>query len=392
MKKLLFLFVSLTAIAFTACNPLDDTYSQLDKASEGYQKKGVTVTLTEAQYKSLKGKPGVNSYVNNDFYFVSEAEAGALIPTVLSSAFPAVDNGSSVTVNYNSLLFNFKGANKVTSTSSYTVSSSDYSSNGFRFGNLSTYNDVVKILNYVYPNAVEYDQVLLTYKQYDSSVASSAFIVTRAYYLLNGAWQTTYLVSNEDYVSVDRGRFNNFTVGDIPNLASYFNNFLKKTPTIIPIKGDIKLVSYLIYSGTAKQSIMAIYYDGLDWKEVTKPVTEVRSLSFLKDKGVWVPDLTIFYTLKTSDYSDIAGNTSLGNTANRANLAQYGNFSHRSLTDATYWSDDQINASISYILKKTFPNAKVGQKIEVTYIQYTGSTGPATRKFQLQASGTYAAI
>ena len=390
MKKILFLLLTM-AIAIIGCNPLDDTYNQLDTTKLGYQKE-FSITLTEAQYKGLKGKTGVNSYVNTDYYFISDTEAGSILPSLLSSTYPQLDNGSYITVNYNSLLYNFKGANKVNVNSRYTLIATDYSSNNFNYGNLTTFADVVKILNYKYPAVAEYDQVLLTYQQYDSNVASSAFTVTNAYYYINGAWTQAYLVNSADYVSVGRGRYSNFIATDVPNLAAYFNKFLKNSATILPTKGSVKLISYYYYASSSAQKIMAMYYDGTNWLEVTKPVTENYALSFTKIDGVWKPDLTLRYTLVSADYTYIAGNAALGNTANRANLASYGNFSHRADTDPTYWSDTQINDAIGAVLLKNFPASTVGQKYQVTYSQYTGATSNAVRTFILGSNGNYSQV
>ena len=391
MKKIVFLFIALFSIIFSGCNPLDDTYNQLDANSLGYRKE-FSITLTEAQYKSFKDKPGVNSYVNTNYYFVSDVEAGAIIPSLLSSTYPQLDNGSYITVNYNYLLYNFKGANRVNVNAKYTLVATDYSSNGFTFGNLTTFADVVKILNFKYPAIAEYDQVLLTYQQYDSNVASSAFTVTNAYYYINGAYAQAYLVSGADYISVGRGRYLNFIASDVPNLSGYFNKFLKNSATLLPVKGDVKLVSYNYFSGSAAQKIMAMYYDGTNWLEVTKPVTENRALAFSKVDGVWKPDLTLRYTMVAADYSYIAGNAALGNATNRANLASYGNFSHRVVTDPTYWTDAQINEAIGAVLIRNFPTSTVGQKYQVTYSQYIGTTVNAVRTYILLANGTYSEV
>lgn len=402
MKKIFYLIFPLLSIMLHGCDPLDDTYNDL---GETPKKGDFAITLSEAQYKALKGKPGVNDYVAKDFYFVNDEEAGAVIPLVLGASYSGFDDGSAVTVTYNALLFNFKGENKVDTTAksniNYTVTADDYVANGFTRGNLTTFNDVVKILKYKFPDAGEYTQIILTYQQYNSNVASVAVTTTRAYYFLNGVWNETYLVTNSDYTSIDRGRFNEILEADVDNIPIYFNTFLKKTATIIPKKNDIKFVSYLYYyfsknpkdnRNIAEQRIMAMAFNGTDWQMVTKPVVEGKTLNFKKTDGVWKPDLTLRYKLITADYTYVAGLSSIGNAANRENLGKYGNFSHRSATDPTYWSDEEIKAAINAVLLKNFPSATVGQKIAVTYSQYTGTTADTTVTYILDVSGVYKPI
>lgn len=401
MKKLFYIILPLLVLALHGCDPLDDTYNDLGKTPKTGN---FDITLTENQYKSLKDKPGVNDYVVKDFYFANDEEAGSLIPLILDASYSGFDDGSSIVVNYNSLLFNFKGENKVDTAKSnvkYTVTADDYTANGFNYKNLTTFNDVVKILEYKYPDAGEYAQVLLTYTQYNSNTNPTATTTTRAYYLLNGVWNETYLVSNEDYASIDRGRYNEILEADIDNAPVYFNTFLKKKATIIPKKNDVKFVSYLYYyysqnpkdkKNIAEQRIMAMTFNGTDWVPVTEPVVETKSLNFKKTDGVWKPDLTIRYELVEADYTYVAGIEEIGNAKNRENLEQYGNFSHRATGDPTYWSDEEISAAISAVLLKNFPSSEVGQKYDVTYSQYTGSTVDITVTYILDASGVYKVV
>jgi hypothetical protein len=137
---------------------------------------------------------------------------------------------------------------------------------------------------------------------------------------------------------------------------------------------------------------MAMAFNGTDWQMVTKPVVEGKTLNFKKTDGVWKPDLTLRYKLITADYTYVAGLSSIGNAANRENLGKYGNFSHRSATDPTYWSDEEIKAAINAVLLKNFPSATVGQKIAVTYSQYTGTTADTTVTYILDVSGVYKPI
>ena len=395
MKKIIYLICS-GLIAFTSCDPMEDVYQELDAQKDaGLYNKDMALTLTTANYQSLKGKTGVPSYVNNSFYFATEEEAATLIPLYLNAAFPQLDNGSSAAVTYNQLVFDFTN-NTVASTPAplpvYTLVDEDYTGAGTTYKNLNISNndaEVIRFLNYKYPAPVANQLAVFTFNAYNSRVSSSSPATTDSYYYKNGSWVNAYHVSAEDYTAVNRGRYKNFESIDDASLPVYFNKFLANV-FLNPKTGDVQYVSYNYRAGSINQQrIMTMTYNGSAWVEVKQDITKPASLTFAKKDGQWAPDLTIKLTLAEADYLWIADDANgIGTVSNRANLKSFKNF-YQQTNDDRYWSDAQIQAGLAARLKVLYPNAEVGQKYKVSYTIYNSGAQTRVLTFIKDASGNY---
>ncbi|MBC5993621.1 hypothetical protein [Pontibacter cellulosilyticus] len=381
MKKIFYLLSSLMLV-FTACDPMEDVYEELDKQYPDVYTKDMNIELAKKDYELLKGKP-----VAKNYYFASEKEAAELIPTILDKNYPQMGNGTSVTVAFNKLAFEFKG-NKISSFAMYTVTDEDYSAMGHRFSNFDSSNEMIEFLEYKYPDAVENMKVILTFDYYTGTTNR----VRDAFYFLNGAWRNIYFVTNDDYALVDRGRYDNFTSADDDMLPVFFNKFL--SDNIIGAEaGDVEYVSYAYFSGgKTTHKLFTMIYDGTKWNAVTENVTTPAVLAFAKKDGVWKPDLTVRYTLAAADYQWIASNPALGTETNRTNLANYGNFYQSNPNSSNYWSNEQIVAALGALLKNKYPNSEVGQKYQLTYAAYNSGNITVTVTLELQSNGSYAVI
>lgn len=356
-------------VAFTACDPLEDTYNQLDVENPKTATADVTVTLT-------------NTYA-------SETAATAAIPALIDKSYPQLGNGSSAAVTYNLTTYSFNN-NLVADKFTYTLTDADYALGGTNFKNFDRWSQVEAFLKAKYTSPKEGDLVTLTFAWYNSNVSSSATTITDSYYYKGGQWNDTYHVSATDYQSVDRGRFNNFVAADQDILPEYFNRFLK-AKTITANAGDIQYVSFANRpSSTTFQTVMAMVFDGNNWNKVSANIVTPTTLKFSKKNGTWVPDLTIKYTLIADNYVWIAENSTAGTADNRANLKSFKNFFQSgSPTDTRYWTNEQIKDGLAQLLKNLYPNAEVGQKYQLSYIVYKGSNTVVTTTFEKNASGNY---
>ncbi len=131
MKKILVILFGATLL--WSCNPLEDTYKQLDDSQEPY-KESIKYTLVEADYvtagnaaladaqnyedsslaKSIKSNLAFNSRFNGKDY----------IPVILSTNFPALSKGSSGNITYNE--FTDLPSFFADLTSIYTLTTDDY--------------------------------------------------------------------------------------------------------------------------------------------------------------------------------------------------------------------------------------------------------------------------
>lgn len=380
MKKYIYVVASFAALCFTACDPMEDVYEELDSKISNEYVADIRTALTDKDYEFYKGKQTVPAYVATGHYFTSEDQASELIPAILDKNYPQVGNKTKAAISYNLLTFKF-GDNEINKVEKYDLVSSDYALGGARFSNFDRESQVTTFLNAKYPNAVEGTLAVLTYTWYNGSAEPRSSTVTDSYYFTNGEWLDTYHVSNEDYVTVGRNRFNNFTTSDDDFLADHFNIFLSNS--IVGHKvGDVKYVSYAYYNGKSTvQQVMAMTYNGTKWVPVEDDLIVHPVLRFQKKDSKWVADRSITYSLVPADYAWIAGQANISTAGNRANLAKYGNFNTFS------WTNEDILFAMSELLKNKFPNAPEGQKFTVTYDAYP--TGLVEVNLIRRANGNY---
>lgn len=383
MKKLVYLLSSLMLV-FTACDPMEDVYEELD-SKKTTDKTRVETTLVKADYEVYKSDNTV-PHVAKELYFVNEDEAAALIPAILNKKFPHLGNGAAVTVNYNTLAY--PGiSNTVASWEKYTVTAEDYTANGEKFPNFNSSGDMVKFLGIKYTAPVEKQLVVLTYDYFANNTTTT---ITDSFYYLNGKWENIYHVTAADYASV-RNTFGSFSGSDAELIPEYFNKFLNNE--VFGAKaGDVRYVSYYFYdsgSKTYSQRIMSMGYNGSKWVSISNKLLTPAKLKFKKKENVWEPDLSTPYSFVTADYIWVAENPAYGTEANRKNLKDFGNFYQSNPNSSTYWSDEQIAAAIAGRLDVLFPTAEVESKYEVSFVAYKGGNTTRTMVFIKGANGKF---
>ncbi|MER2996452.1 hypothetical protein [Pontibacter populi] len=358
MKKIFYLLSSLMLV-FTACDPMEDVYEELDKAKKDDAAFAIELNKDDyAVYKSNTEYP----HIATGQYLTGEEEAALVIPAMLSKRYAHLGNGATVEVNYH--IQKFPGVtNSVSSWEAYTVTAEDYTAVGEKFANFNSSSDVYRLLDHKYPTPTDKQLVVLTYDMYAGGTTST---ITDSYFFVNGDWSNIYHVTAQDYASV-KNTYGSFSGSDDANLKVFFDKFLK-SDVIVAKEGDFRYVSYYYYNSNGDKSrtqrIMAMYFDGENWMPAVG-VKQTATLKFQKKDNVWVPDLSIPYTLVASDYTYVGNDdNNIATAAARANLRQFGNFS-------TYnWTNDQLYEAMGAILKLHFSGEEAGKKFKVTFDSY----------------------
>lgn len=313
------------------------------------------ITLTEDDYALAN-----QSFPN----FGSEDDAKNLIPQILTEKYPQLGKGSSAKVTYD-LYDPIRINNEYTD----TLTSDDYTTLGFTYGNLSSISNIAAAIAYKFPDAGESDVVTLTYEWYCGGCPDQGTLTSKvANY--DGRWYVSYVPTSEDYT---------FMGQNYPNFESRTTG-KERIAKVLTLRypfaeaGDIRtaVFTYTYTSDGARfyEDFLAVFeFDGAEWQPFQDVVT--TSLQLGNDGDQWVPDNTIKYTLSGADYAAIAAATSSSNPAGSSSVARYSNY------DLNLWTKDQIIATIGARLLELFP-AVEGQKYLVTYDTYTGSVGSAS--------------
>ncbi|AYL95585.1 hypothetical protein [Mucilaginibacter celer] len=369
MKKIYYP-LTLLALAFTACQkqPVIPNTQAVHKAS-------LTQTLGSADYKKLD----TSAYGYKNGVFKSDDDAKQSIPAILTAENPRVDDGSTAQVTFNVGTPVIKVADSLYSSVAYTLTNADYLLlPGNKYNDFSAAQMLAWLPYGPKTSSPKANQLaVVTFNYYAGSVSVQTF----AYLYLNNVWQQIYLLSPAQYLSIGRSSHNEFVATDKDNINTYINALLKADLTVTATAkvGDIVYVSYNYYDGTDYQKVTAYAFDGTNWVAGATP----RTLSFERAAGKWVVSSTVNYTLIADDYTYIGTQTTAGSQAARDNVAKYPDFNISAPTDATYWSDADLNAAMIAVLTNKFKaTALPNQKFVVTYTVYSfGKTSNTSKTF-----------
>ena len=202
MKKLLYILAS-SMFLLWSCEPLEDTYEELDKEQGAYNE-NISVTLTDDDYNTVStiaeklGNSDASDFIDDNLAFNEQYPAADFIPSFLGQTYLALNKDSRANVTFNYMQGNpeyvsayVPGDNSELSV--YSVSSDDYAAIG---GDVAAYemffasnppeNNLPTILDSQFPDAEEGKKVLAQFK-YAEEVSSSptvAFTVTSEDYQL----------------------------------------------------------------------------------------------------------------------------------------------------------------------------------------------------------------
>lgn len=375
MKKIYYFLTFMVAAAtFSACNPLDKTYKQLDEQPKPAQT--FTYTFTTADYDS------VSTSKKPPLFFTSPDDANAKIPVVLNKKFNHSPNGSSAGVTFN--INTVAQTDSVLADVSYTLANpADYTgilgagAKFIEFNSAQILAWLATTTNAKFANPKPNQLAILTYIYYESGVTASAIPAqTDAFLYLNGAWTKIYLMTAAQFTAIGNLE-GDFSSSDT-NIPTLLNVVLKNDLTVsVKAKaGDMKYVAYKYFASKVCERVQPMTFDGTNW-------TPTQTLSFSINNGVWAKDNTVHYTLVAADYTYVANlSPAVAHAEAITNLAAHGNFSQQSGSNQA-WSDDELHAAIIAILKNKFGSTAVSnQNFMVTYSVYTGATTNVTATFK----------
>ncbi|MEZ2334602.1 hypothetical protein AB6735_03170 [Mucilaginibacter sp. RCC_168] len=377
MKKI-YSLIAFVAVVLTACQKQPVIPNSAPKHTPS-----LTLTLAAADYKILGD---TSSYAYKSSAFMSDADAKVTIPLILAAKYPLVDDKSKAMVTFAIGTPTIKLADSTYSKVAYTLTNADYLLlPGNKFTDFSA-AQILSWLPYKYTSPVANQLAVLTFNYY----AGTTTVQTFSYLYLNGAWQQIYMLTPAQYTAVGHSSFNQFTSADAEaNIYAYINAILKADLSVAAFAkvGDVKYVSFNYYVSSGKstyQRVLPLAFDGTNW--VTKSTNE--TLSFARTNGKWELDAAISYTLVKDDYTYIGTQTKAGSDAARANVAQYPDFNISAPTDATYWSDSDLNAALTAVLVNKFKaTSNAGQKYIITYTVYSfGKTSNVAKTFVYDGS------
>lgn len=351
----------LLAVAIVSCDPLEDTFAELDANTDTAISADMVLTLEDDDYELLEDAPGgagAAQYKNFD----SPDEPRTLIPVILNSRFPHLGNGSSALVTYD-----YYSPIRINNAISHTVTAQEYQDMGQTFGNFNDDGDITSAANYLYPDAEEEDLLTLTYQYYTgSSVETRTSKVAR----LNGFWYISYEPTQDDYRFMGQS-FNNF---DSRTTGRNRVGVLLTNKYPFADEGDVRTAVFTytyVPSGGSRRFedfLVAYEFDGSAWVGV-EDVT-AQSLQFGNEDGTWVPDNTIKYVLSGADYTTIA--TQYAGTPYGDNLNTYGNFNRTG--SGTSWSAETMVEALGFLLNSGGFVTTDGQKYVITVVVYNGAT------------------
>lgn len=406
MKNILYI-ASLLLLVFTACDPMEDTYKEIDEANKGkiadeqyFAERTVLdteYTLVDADY-ALSTNEGVKKYKN----FSSRATAKDNLAQILDAKMvygkPAVDYKVTYKYYRGSLAYlkdYTKYLEDVAALNSHELSAGDYDSMGTnqgepgKFDNFSASSPaedyLPAFLKGKYAAAKTGDIVVVTYKFYEKGKGTKT--VTESWQFDGTTWAKTdagpkapelptgvkvYELVKNDYTSMGF-KYPNFSGSAKP--TDYLPTFLKvKFP--YAKEGDKYLVVYKFYADkkTTNQANEYTLTDGV-WTVYSKTVMQVATMSYKMDKKAWafVPPIkfvktdeaaTVEYTLTDADYA-LVGN------------GKYKNFDRREgKADA---DEAVVVEKLSKILKaQTTVAITEGTVYAVTFTYYDGAKKQGT--------------
>lgn len=418
MKKLLYC-LSLIALFFTACEPMEDTYDELDANKSPY-KQDVEYTLVDDDYTTISelakdesNAANIGKYKN----FSSSLPASKFVPYLLASKYAVLEKGSKAVITYKEYVGGLGYLKDIAKAKYYTLTNDDYDSMGSGPGQYNNFSSSHKPETYLpaflltkYPDAAKYAVVNISYKYYSGGVT-----VKNDFYKFNGtAWAKSggavYVLTTADYDSMGDGpgAHNNFS-GSI-NPDDYLPTFLTLKFPYAKAK-DRMAISYKFFlgkvNGKYKTEIRAEEYtfSGDNW---VKSVSTVMKTSQFIHTGAdgWVFDPTVVFTMGKADYQIIVENVKADATKEETSKYadseyyygssyKYDNFDIRDgkrSANFAKWEDGAKEAIGQILLPTKFPNAVkdvsgVQVNYKVTFRTYDGSYDTYEVTFKCTKSG-----
>ncbi|MFT5749146.1 MAG: hypothetical protein ACI93S_000399 [Ancylomarina sp.] len=336
MKNILYI-ASFLALVFTSCDPMEDTYDELDGLREPY-KQDVEFTLADADYATLGDLALAVAKTDDEKddakdiakykSFSKYLPAANYIPLFLKSQYATLELNSSAKVTYKyyqgSLYYLRDYASYIDGIAEmddYYLQPADYDSMG-EPGSHDNFSYNAKAEDYLpafllgkYIDAVEGDEQAITYKYYDSG---STTTITEVWIFDGSVWAekdapelpegvTLYELIDDDYDSMGApGSHDNFSSSDDP--AVYLPKFMN-IKFAYATEGDKIATQYRFYKGkidgkhVTVTELREFTFDGTQWDEYESTVDVTGQ--YMNTKDGWVFDPTTIFTMVSSDYQMI---------------------------------------------------------------------------------------
>ncbi len=306
-----------------SCDVNDEFYDELDK-DKGFQLvENLEYTLTDDDYEDIGGDP-------KKYGSFSKYDAAAdHLPEFLGDKYFTLDENSSVKVTYKF----YQGSlgylkdyldylEELSEITSHNLSTADYDSMGTNNNEPGQYNNfsgstppedyLPDFLLGKYPDAIEGDEIAVTYKYYDGSVSE----ITGFWAFDGSIWAesekvapeipedvTLYELVSDDYDSMGApGKYNNFSSSVAPE--DYLATFLG-IKFAYATEGEKIVTIYKYYAGGGVTETKAKEYtltDGV-WMEYSSTINKTDP--YLKTANGWLFDPTVLYTMVEDDYQMI---------------------------------------------------------------------------------------
>ena len=300
MKKIIYLILGVLPLFFSACNPNEEIYKQLDSLQPPFSDQ-FSYTLTNDDYNTItslalaKAKNAEDSAkakaIGSNHFFTDSIKIADYLPDFLANKFLALDSASAIKIGYN---FSYK----------YQIPSDMIFSSGDT-ADAGNPGDYSAILNDTLQNQPKGQKALVGYTGRTISGTDTTYEADYALYVYDGTtWarpSDAFELTNADYEAMPSGvsSHNNFSSSNTPEF--YLPIFLKnKYP--YAVKGDAFEIVYKYYLGG---HVSAYYYDywqfdGSDWFNI-----EQKTDQFIHNGKEWVFDPTVHYTMQEEDYQSI---------------------------------------------------------------------------------------
>lgn len=151
MKKLLYILAS-SMFLLWSCEPLEDTYEELDKEQGAYNE-NISVTLTDDDYNTVStiaeklGNSDASDFIDDNLAFNEQYPAADFIPSFLGETYLALNKDSRANVTFNYMQGNpeYLGNYELT----YRLDSADYADAETGLGKLKAFSPAYPPENYL---------------------------------------------------------------------------------------------------------------------------------------------------------------------------------------------------------------------------------------------------
>lgn len=360
MKKVFSLLIIFAGLLLTGCQPMDDIHDETNEQLNSEPTVGTTeYTLVEEDYTDILDLEHTS--------FNDMDEAKELVPVVLNDMYSFWGKGSQALVTFDlySPQVSIQG-NLI----EYTLINDDYDS---EYGNFDNVDAILSFLSGKYPNAERGQLVKITYEFFSGGSTNT---LTNPFIFDGDNWLEVLELTDDQYIEMGES-YPNFSGRDVAEtkIGVFLNmNF----PYEQFEEGDKKIVLYKYYDGDDQIGLAHYAYMNGEWTVLTSIATE--TLQFGHDGDTWVPDNTIKHELTPDDFAYIGDALADDYPGPASSAGNYGNFDRRE-GNSNYWSREMILEGMNLLLNQIDADAEIGQKYEMTYDIYNGTS--TTEKMNL---------